>query len=359
MRILLSGGGTAGSVTPLLAVMQRLESSVEVDAVWLGTYRGPERKLVSASSIRFIPIFSGKLRRYFSLRNFVDPILIILGLLQSLYVIRHFNPDVVVSAGGFVSVPVATAAFLLRKKIIIHQLDIQRGLANRIMTPMADRVTVSFPESLDDFPEQKVVHTGTPIRAQLYAGERERGLHALGLDPALPIVLVWGGGTGSLQLNKIVISALPELLQDTQVIHITGAGKSVPPIAIKENSGRYRQFEFVVDELPNILALADVVVCRAGMATLTELAALKKAAVVVPIPQSQQEENARYFFEHKAIIYMPQHQLSAQHFVQELRELLADEEALSYLRTKINGLHVDDAVDRLGSEIVELASREK
>ncbi len=359
MRILLSGGGTAGSVTPLLAVAQHVTTTTDIDAVWLGTYRGPERKLVTAQSIRFVPIFSGKLRRYFSLRNFVDPFLIVLGFLQSLYVIRHFNPDVVVSAGGFVSVPVAVAAFVLRKKILIHQLDITKGLANRLMTPLADRITVSYTASLEDFPESKVVYTGTPVRQELFAGDRDRGVQAFGIDPQMPVLLVWGGGTGSLYLNKVVIAALPELLLDMQVIHITGAGKSVPPIAIKENQDRYHQFEFIVEELPNVLAVADLVVCRAGMGTLTEIAALGKAAIVVPIPGTQQEANAKFFFERQGVIMGSQEQLSAQQFAQEVRELMDDADARHFLSTKVATLYADNAAERLAVEILALGATQQ
>ena len=250
MKILLTGGGTAGSVTPLLAVSSEIRKyRPDVQLLWVGTFFGPEKSLVSREGIAFVAIFSGKLRRYFSWRNFIDPIFIILGFLQSLYIVKKFNPDLIVTAGGFVSVPPAYAGWLFRKKIIIHQLDIGRGLANKLMSYIADQITVSFPESVSAFAKGKAELIGTPIREVLFSGDRLRAQTALGLDPALPTLVVLGGGTGALSLNKIIISSLPELLNFCQVIHITGRGKSLPALALKEKFSLYHQFEFVVEEL--------------------------------------------------------------------------------------------------------------
>ncbi len=358
MKILFSGGGTAGPVTPLIAVAQEIQL-VKPDShlLWIGTFRGPEKTLVMNNQIQFMPIFSGKLRRYFSWRNFVDPFLIVLGFFQSLYILKRFDPDVVVSAGAFVSVPVAWAAWVLRKPVIIHQLDIKKGLANTLMTPCASKVTVSFPELVSEFPEKKVEHIGTPIRSLLFQGDRNRAYTALNLDSELPTILVLGGGTGSLFINKLTISSLPELLNFCQVIHITGSGKGVPAIALKEKEERYHSFEFVVDELPNIFAAADVVICRAGIGTLTELAALGKPAVVIPIPDSQQEKNVEYFKQHQAVIELQQKDLSAQSFIEEIRELLNNPEALVFLHKQIQKLSFQNSRERMRDIILEYENR--
>lgn len=358
MRFLFTGGGTAGSVTPLLAVVSRLKQhNPNAQFLWLGTYSGPEKKLVSAAGLPFMAIASGKLRRYFSLRNFIDPFFILAGFIQSVYIIKRYNPDIIVSAGGFVSVPAAYAGWFFRKKIITHQLDIQKGLANKLMGWVADKITVSFPESLNDFPSAKTEHIGTPVRDDLFSGDKSRAMAALGLDPEFPTILVLGGGTGSLILNKMVISSLPEILNFAQVIHITGKGKGLPAVALKEKEKYYHQFEFVVDELPNMFSVADVVVSRAGIGTLAELAALGKASIIFPIPNSQQELNANYFKEKKAVLVFDQRGMSAQKFTEELRGLLLDRESVRFLENRIHLLYLPNAADRLSEIIFNLINK--
>jgi len=356
MKILFTGGGTAGSVTPLLAVIANIrQKEPSAQFLWIGTFFGPEKSLVMSEGVPFVPIFSGKLRRYFSLRNFIDPFFILTGFFQSIYIIRKFNPDVIVSAGGFVSVPPAYAGWLFRKKIITHQLDVQRGLANKLIGWVADKITVSFPESLSDFPEEKTEHIGTPVRHSLFTGDRARAIAAFGLDPQLPTILVLGGGTGALNLNKIIISSLPEILNFAQVIHITGKGKGLPPVALKEKANYYHPFEFVVEELPNMFAAADVVVSRAGIGTLAELAALGKASIIVPIPSSQQELNAEYFKDKKAVLVFDQRELTAQKFTEELREFLLDKESIRFLENRIHALYYPDADIKLADYIIKIA----
>lgn len=361
MRVLFSGGGTAGPVTPLLAVATKIQEHAtdQSDLLWLGTFHGPEKKLVTSSSIPFTPIFSGKLRRYLHWRNFVDPFLVLFGFFQALVLLYRFKPDVVVSAGAFVSVPVAWAAWFLRIPVIIHQLDIRKGLANALMSPVATVITVSFEEVMSAFPEKKTVYIGTPIRETILQGDKDRARSAFNLDPALPTIVVLGGGTGSLFLNKLIVASLPELLHFSQVIHITGSGKSVPTIALKERAERYHAFEFVIDELPNIFAAADVVVSRAGIGTLTELAALGKATMVIPIPDSQQEENAAYFAKRNAIVPLKQKDLSGQSFVEEMKSLLADTDSIRYLEVQIQKLHRREAAAHLQEIIQSFATEDQ
>lgn len=358
MKFLFTGGGTAGSVTPLLAVIPSIkEKQPQAQFLWAGTFFGPEKNLVLAEDVPFVPIFSGKLRRYFSLRNFIDPFFILAGFIQSIYIIKKFNPDVIVSAGGFVSVPLVYAGLLFKKRIIIHQLDVRKGLANKLMGWVADKITVSFSESLSDFPEEKTEHVGTPIRQSLFTGDRSRAIASFGLDPELPTILVLGGGTGALNLNKIIISSLPEILNFVQVIHITGKGKALPPIGLKEKANYYHPFEFVVEELPNMFAAADIVVSRAGIGTLAELAALGKASIIVPIPDSQQEINAEYFKSKKAVLVFNQKELTAQKFTEELREFLLDREAIRFLENRIHSLYFPQAGERLAEIIINLAKK--
>ena len=227
------------------------------------------------------------------------------------------------------------------------------------MTPCAAKVTVSFPELVKEFSKGKAEHVGTPIRPLLFQGDRSRAYTALNLDPSLPTVVGLGGGTGSLFINNLIISSLPELLNFCQVIHITGAGKSVPAIALKEKQEHYHAFEFVVNELPNIFAAADIVICRAGIGTLTELSALGKPAVVIPIPDSQQELNVEYFKHYKAIISLSQRELSAQSFIEEIRELIGDRESLKFLHTQIQKLSFPNSRERMRDIILEYGQDNK
>ncbi|MGB0757615.1 MAG: UDP-N-acetylglucosamine--N-acetylmuramyl-(pentapeptide) pyrophosphoryl-undecaprenol N-acetylglucosamine transferase, partial [Patescibacteria group bacterium] len=228
--------------------------------------------------------------------------------------------------------------------------------ANKLMTPAAQVVTVSFEDMLELFPEKKRVYTGTPIRETILQGDRARAHTALNLESNIPTILIFGGGTGSIFLNKLTISSLPELLNFAQVIHITGSGKNVPTIALKEKKERYHSFEFVIDELPTLYAAADLVIARAGIGTLTELAALGKAGMIIPIPHSQQQDNVDYFASKRAIIPLNQEKLSAQSFVEEVRSLLDDKEAMRYLEQQIQKLHNMDALEHVSEIIISYDS---
>lgn len=264
-----------------------------------------------------------------------------------------------VSTGGFVSVPVAYAARLVGAKIYLHQLDVKPGLASRIIAHAAHKISVTFPESVNDFPASKTLHTGTPVRDEIFEGDKIRAQESFGLDSDMPTLLILGGGTGALSLNKIVISALPELLNFVQVLHITGSGKGLPPVALKEKEGRYHAFEFVVDELPNMYAAADVVISRAGLGTILELSALGKPTILVPIPDSHQEKNAAYLKERQAAFVLDQKNLSAQKLIEEIRELITDQQALSYLGRRINTLYAQYAKQYLSGEILNLALKDR
>ncbi len=353
-KILFAGGGTGGSVSPLLALRESLAkiySSDNLKFVWIGTPAGPEKILVRSQGIEFHWIFSGKLRRYFSWRNFVDPWLVLLGIIQSFFLLRKIKPDAVVSAGSFVAVPVAIAAWFLRIPILIHQQDIKPGLANKIIARLAKRITVSFAQTAKAFPQDKVVVSGNPVRPEILLGNKDKAMSLFGLRSDLPVVLVVGGGTGALQLNKLVVGALPELLQFCQVVHITGKGKKLPPLALKEKSELYHAYEFVADGLPDLLAAADLVISRAGLGFLTELSALGKPAIVIPIPNSHQEDNAEYFARQGAVVYAKQNLLSSQALVSDVKNLLTDKESLQFLGRKIRSLFQLQAADIIAYEI--------
>lgn len=312
--MILTGGGTGGSVTPLLALAEKLDKG---NLLWIGTENGPERNMIEDEGIRFISIKGGKLRRYFDWKNFSDLLLITAGFFQSLVILLKFRPRLVLSAGSFISVPVVWAAWVLRIPVLVHQQDARPGLANRLMAPFAKIITVTFEKSIKDY-GKKAVWTGNPIRLSLEAdGNRKY----FGLKDNLPTVLVLGGGTGAVAINDLVVESLDELTGFCQIIHVAGKGKIDAAI----NKDNYKVFEFLnAEQLREAYAVSDIVVSRAGMGTLTELSYLGKPAIMIPMPDSHQEDNARIFKEKEAAIVLDQKGLDVDVFVREIENLLKD-----------------------------------
>src|SRR5947209_13468680 len=242
MRVLLAGGGSGGSATPVLAVSQALRTLLPgVEFLYIGTTEGPERALADAQGIPFAGIAAGKLRRYFDVKNFTDPLRVVAGIGQAYGLVKQFRPDLAFSAGGFGAVPPMIAARALRARTVIHQQDVQPGLANRLLAPLADQVTVSLPTSLDHFP--KAVVTGNPVRLEVLQADPRLAYDRLALDPQAPLLVVTGGGTGALALNRLVAAAAPQLIDVFQVLHLTGRGRGVP---VSTSSPRYQAREFLV-----------------------------------------------------------------------------------------------------------------
>ncbi|GAC1573370.1 MAG: hypothetical protein NVS3B9_3910 [Candidatus Doudnabacteria bacterium] len=238
MKILLVGGGTGGPVMPLIAVMQKVkELPPSADFLLIGTNKGPEKDLALKYSIDFIGIPAGKLRRYFSFQNFYAPFLVFAGFFKALKVIKDFNPDVVLGAGGYVSVPVVIAAWILRKKIVIHQQDVLPSLTNQILAPLATKITVTFEKSGKDFrlssglfmpKDSKVIWTGNPVRAELMNPRSSEDIKkSFNIIDQRIVILFLGGATGALALNKIIAEVLPALCEFSEVIHVTGKGKAI------------------------------------------------------------------------------------------------------------------------------------
>lgn len=328
MKVILSGGGTIGSVSPLLAVYEELKARQEnVEVLWLGTKNGPEKKLVEAYQIKFKAISSGKLRRYFSFQNFIDPFKIIAGFFQSFFLLKKIRPNVVLSAGGFVSVPTAFAAYLLKIPVMIHQQDIRLGLANKLMIPFAKIITVTFEASLKDFPSNKTTVVGNPVRKDVLSGSKEEAYKFFKLEEGLPVVLIMGGGTGAAYINSLVAKSIKELASFCQVIHLTG-GK----VEKVYSDPRYKAFDFLTSQMKNALAVSDLVVTRAGLSTLTELSALAKPSFIIPMPDSHQEENANEFFKNNAAAVASQKNLSPQGFTAAIKELLENTDDLNQFR---------------------------
>ena len=294
-KIVLTGGGTAGHVTPNLALLPSLkERGYEI--LYIGSYNGIERKLIENAGIEYSGISSGKLRRYFDLKNFSDPFRVLKGCAEARRLIKKYRPDVVFSKGGFVSVPVVLAAKHYKIPTIIHESDMTPGLANKICIPSAAKVCCNFPETLAYLPNDKAVLTGSPIRKELLEGDRITGLNYSGLSASRPIILVIGGSLGSVAVNRAVRAVLPKILETYQVIHICGKG-NLDEHLIGRNG--YVQYEYVDAPLRHLFAAADLIISRAGANSICEILALKKPNILIPLSASasrgDQILNARSF----------------------------------------------------------------
>jgi UDP-N-acetylglucosamine--N-acetylmuramyl-(pentapeptide) pyrophosphoryl-undecaprenol N-acetylglucosamine transferase len=280
-KIVLTGGGTAGHVMPNLALFPKLQSK-GWKVLYIGSNDGIERELITAEHLPYYPIATGKFRRYFSKQNFTDPFRVIKGIVQSYKLLKKLRPNIIFSKGGFVSVPVIIGAWLNRIPVILHESDLTPGLANRIALPFASTICTTFPETLNHLPEGKGILTGNPIRPELLSGSKEEGLKLCGFTDNKPTILVMGGSLGSVRINKMIRAILPDLLLKYQVAHICGKD-NVDQNLIGYKG--YKQFEFVSQELPHILAMADLCVSRAGANFLFELLALKKPNLLIPLPK--------------------------------------------------------------------------
>lgn len=295
-KIIMTGGGTAGHVTPNIALMPSLkEAGYEIS--YIGSYNGIEKKLIEDRGIPYYGISSGKLRRYFAWKNFSDPFRIIKGYGQAVHLMRKIKPDVVFSKGGFVSVPVVLAAKLCNVPAIIHESDITPGLANKLAIPGARKVCCNFPETLKYLPADKAVLTGSPIRRELFGGDPSKAVSCCNFpDHNKPVLLIIGGSLGSKAINEAIRKILPELLEHFYVIHLCGKGNLDEQL--KGVLG-YSQFEYANAELTDMFALADLVISRAGANSICELLALHKPNILIPLPaaasRGDQILNARSF----------------------------------------------------------------
>lgn len=294
-KIILTGGGTAGHVTPNLALLPSLREA-GYDIRYIGSYTGIERRLVEGANIPYDAISSGKLRRYFDLKNFSDPFRVIKGYAQARSLLKQHRPDVIFSKGGFVAVPVVLAAKHCKIPVIIHESDMTPGLANKICIPSAAKICCNFPETLKYLPEDKAVLTGSPIRAELLQGDRLSGLSYAHLSTDRPVLMIIGGSLGAVAVNNAVRRILPRLLKQFQIIHICGKGNLDDTLL---NTEGYVQFEYVDAPLKHLFAAADVVISRAGANAICELLALRKPNLLIPLSaaasRGDQILNARSF----------------------------------------------------------------
>lgn len=352
MRVLLAGGGSGGSATPILAVASQLRARLPgVELLYVGTLDGPEGALAASEGIPYVGIASGKLRRYWDTQNLTDAGRVLRGVGQSIGHVRRFKPDVACGAGGFASVPPLVAAGLLRVPVLIHQQDVIPGLANRLLVPFARRITVALPDTLPSFPAGRTTLRGNPVRRRVLEGDAALGLRLFGFDPSVPLLLVTGGGTGALALNRIVAEAAPRLVEQCQMLHLAGRGRGVE---VPDLGLRYQQREFLVDEMPHVLAASALVISRAGMGTLSELAALAKPTIIVPMPGTHQEANAQAYSRVGAVLVLDQRALTPASLVATVGDLLRDDARRQALGAAIQATMPLDADARIAEDVLAL-----
>jgi len=326
-KIVLTGGGTAGHVTPNIALLPRLKE-LGYEIHYIGSYDGIEKRLIEDFNIPYYGISTGKLRRYFDPKNFTDPFRILKGYSDAKKILKQLKPDIVFSKGGFVSVPVVRAAASQKIPCIIHESDMTPGLANKLCIPVARKVCCNFPETLSCLPADKAVLTGSPIRGELTQGNRISALNLCGFTANKPVIMVVGGSSGAAAINKAVRQALPKLLDDFQVVHLCGKDK-IDNLLL--NVEGYKQFEYLKEELKDIFAMADIVISRAGANAICELLALHKPNILIPLPaassRGDQILNARSFESQGFSIVIDEDYLTENLLVEKVQELYCNRQS--------------------------------
>lgn len=348
-HIVLTGGGTAGHVTPNIAMIPALQKK-GFQISYIGSYDGIEKKLIEDMGIPYYGISSGKLRRYFDPKNFSDPLKVLKGYGEAKKLLKQLKPDVVFSKGGFVTVPVVIAAKHRKIPAVIHESDMTPGLANKLCIPSAVKVCCNFPETVEKLPADKAVLTGTPIRQELLDGSKLAALKFTGFQTGKPVLLIIGGSLGSVAVNTAVRQILPSLLQDFQVIHLCGKDKLDESL---KNTPGYVQYEYIKKELADLFALADVVISRAGANAICEISALKKPNLLIPLSanasRGDQILNAQSFKRLGYSEVLEEEELTDEKLLTAIRRLYENRE------TYIQAMARSNQMDSIG-RIVELLS---
>ncbi len=353
-KIVLTGGGTAGHVTPNIALLPRLQE-LGYEISYIGSYDGIEKKLITDFDIPYYGISTGKFRRYLDIKNLTDPFRVIKGFSEARKYLKKINPDVVFSKGGFVSVPVVRAAASLHIPCIIHESDMTPGLANKLCIPVAQKVCCNFPETLSMLPENKAVLTGSPIREELAKGDKIAALDLCGFTANKPVIMVIGGSLGAASVNKAVREALPKLLEDFQVVHICGKDKIDNMLLHTEG---YIQFEYVKAELKDLFAMADIVISRAGANSICEILALKKPNLLIPLSakssRGDQILNAKSFESQGFSMVIDDDDLSADLLTDKVTELYFTRQTYLEAMGKSNQLSSSSTIIKLIEECASI-----
>lgn len=343
-KIIMTGGGSAGHVTPNLALVPKLkELGYEIE--YIGTKDGIERKIIEDENIKYHAISSGKLRRYFDIKNFTDPFKVLKGILQAIVILKKEKPNIVFSKGGFVAVPVVIAAHLSKIPVIAHESDLTPGLANRLSAPYCTRVCITFPESAKNIKDNKGVLTGTPIREELLKGSRILGRQICGFEDKKPVLLIIGGSLGSKFINDTIRKVIDKLIENYNIVHICGKGNIDKSL---ESRKSYKQFEYISEELPHVMNAADIVISRAGANAIFELLALRKPNLLIPLSKKSsrgdQILNAASFERSGYSLVIQEDDLNERILLEKLEELYKNKDKFI---NKMSSSSIKNGVDNI------------
>lgn len=371
MKVLVSGGGTGGHIYPALAVATLLKKQYEASILYLGSDDGLETELAPAAGFPLAIVKAGKLRRYVSWQTVTGVARVPLGMAQAVGIVRRFAPDVVFTSGGYVAVPAGLAARINNVPLLMHQQDVPPNLSNRLLAPLATRISVAFADSLAYFPGRKTLQLGNPIRQEILdmrSVSVQEARQQLGLNPDVPLLLVTGGSQGARHLNQEVCRALPELLPHCQVLQISGKQLFAESHALAEQTmatldaetrQRYRLVAYLNEEMPAALQAATLVLCRSGAATLSELAVLGKPSILVPLPpaigSSPQEANATMFGRQHAAEVILDVNLKLELLVKRVLSVIASDALLQSMAKATATFAKPDATPAIAAEVVTMA----
>lgn len=327
-KIIMTGGGTAGHVTPNIALIPSLEEK-GFEVKYIGSKNGIEKEIIKKNNIPYFAISSGKLRRYFDVKNFSDPFKVLKGVFEAKKIISKEKPDVIFSKGGFVSVPVVIAASMKKIPVVAHESDITPGLANKLASPFCDKLCVTFRESLKYIKGDKGVLTGSPIRQEILNGSKLKGLSKCGFSGEKEVIFIMGGSLGSKVVNDVIRDNIDTLLEEFDIIHICGKGNVDE--SLKDKKG-YVQFEYVNEELPDLMTAADYIISRAGSNSIFEFLALKKPTLLIPLSRKasrgDQILNAESFRKEGYSLVLEEEDITRESFMEKVRELQKEKDKL-------------------------------
>lgn len=350
-KIILTGGGSAGHVVGNIALLPGLRER-GYDIKYIGSHKGIEKEMIGKENLPYFSISTGKIHRYLTADNLIQPFKVLKGITDALKILKREKPDVIFSKGGFVSVPVAVAAKFLKIPFIAHESDVSMGLANKVALRFTDKILVTFPQTLK-FVGNKGILVGSPIRGELLKGNKEKGLSFLGFDKDKPLLLIMGGSLGSRYLNGIIRENLEYLLNKFNICHLTGKGNIDESLIGKEG---YRQFEFLTEEIPDILHASDFVVSRSGSNSIYEFLKLEIPALLIPLDLDQsrgdQIENAESFTESGYAIMIREGELNKDSFIKKIEELM---EKAPSMKEKMRNADLGTALEKIHSIIDEAA----
>ena len=371
MRVIVSGGGTGGHIYPALAVAAQLRSRYQAEILFLGSDDGLETQLVPAAGLRLATIKAGKLRRYVSWQTVKGVMRVPVGVVQAIEIVRTFRPDAAFTSGGYVAVPAGLAAYLNRVPLLMHQQDVPPNLSNKQVAPLATRISVAFEDSLAYFPARKTLLLGNPIRQEILDIRLVGPMVArgrLGLAGDQPLLLVTGGSQGARHLNQVVCQALPQLLEICQVLQISGKDLYNETLEQSESvlagvhpalRERYRLVAYLNEEMPAALQAADIVLCRAGASTLSELATLGKPSLLVPLPpaigRSPQEANAAMFERRRAGMVIKNAALEPNLLAERVKYIMTDSDILASMMESARSLARPQATQEIAEELIKVA----